>query len=139
MVTKKAGTVLINLKSKQIALVYDNRNDSYAFPKVHLEQGESLPECAVRETEEETLRANHLLNDTPIYILKYTTPSGENVHCYMYVSIDDGPTEKNIADIDKEIFKWFDFNNVENKIVYNDLKEFWYDIKEQINKIFENN
>ena len=69
MATKKAGTILINLQNKQIGMVYDRRNDSYAFPKGHLEPGETLPECAVRETEEETLHANHLYSDKEIDII----------------------------------------------------------------------
>ena len=137
MATQKAGTILLNLNSKKIALVYDSRNNSYAFPKGHLEPGENLPQCAVRETEEETLRSNHLFSNKEIAVIKYTTPSGEKVENYMYISIDDGPTKKNIADKDKEIFDWFDFNNVENKLVYEDLKFFWNKTKNIIKDILE--
>ena len=135
MATKKAGTILINLKNKQIGLVYDRRNDSYAFPKGHLEPGETLQECAVRETEEETMHANHLYSDKEIDIIQYTTPSGEQVENYMYIAIDDGPTTKNIAEIDKETSAWFDFDIVENKIVYEDLKDFWNKSKIKISEI----
>ena len=135
MATQKAGTILINLETKQVALVYDKRNDSYAFPKGHLEEGESLPECAVRETEEETLRANHLYSPKEIDIIRYITPSGEFVENYMYVSIDDGPTTKQILEIDKEISAWFDFDKVLEKIKYEDLVEFWNKNKNEIKKI----
>ena len=47
--TLKAGIILIN--KNKIALIYrDNYND-YSFPKGHLEDNESLIECAIRETE----------------------------------------------------------------------------------------
>ena len=92
MVTKKAGTILLNLKTKQIGLIYREQDNSYTFPKGHLEEGETLEECAIRETEEETLRANHLLFNQEISIITYTTPDGENVENHMYISIDDGPT-----------------------------------------------
>ena len=135
MATQKAGTILINLEKKQVGMVYDRRNDSYAFPKGHLEPGETLPECAVRETEEETLHANHLYSEKEIDIIKYTTPSGEQVENYMYIAIDDGPTKKNIAEIDKEISAWFDFDKVDEKIIYEDLKIFWENSKNEIKNI----
>jgi len=49
MITKKAGTVLLNLETEQIALIYRKRLNDYSFPKGHLESGESLQECAVRD------------------------------------------------------------------------------------------
>ncbi len=138
MMVKKAGTILLNLNSKQIGLVFRNNND-YSFPKWHLENNETLQQCAIRETEEETLRKNHLLINREVYILKYTTPLGENVECHFYVSIDDGPTSKNINLKDQEILKWTNPNDIENTLSYNNLKEMWIEIKNPIINILENN
>ena len=138
MATKKAGTILLNLKTKQIGLIYREEDNGYSFPKGHLENGETTEECAIRETEEETLRANHLLINKEIYIIKYTTPSGEDVENYMYIAIDDGPTSKNIPLCDRETFEWVKYEDVDNKLKFDNLKDFWNTIKEAIYSILEN-
>lgn len=138
MATKKAGTILLNLKTKQIGLIYREEDNGYSFPKGHLEKGETTEECATRETEEETLRANHLLINKEIYIIKYTTPSGEDVENYMYIAIDDGPTSKNIPLCDRETFEWVKYEDVDNKLKFDNLKDFWNTIKEAIYSILEN-
>lgn len=139
MLVKKAGTILLNLETQQIGLVYRKKDKSYTFPKGHLEKGESLQECAIRETEEETLRANHLLINKEITILKYTTPLGEDVENYMYIAVDDGPSSKDIPMCDREIFEWIEYNDVENKLVFSNLKLLWNQIKEPIYELLENN
>ena len=52
----KAGCILVNKDTKQVALVYRDKFNDFSFPKGHVEEGESLIDCAVRETEEEIKR-----------------------------------------------------------------------------------
>ena len=77
MKTLKAGTVLINLQNKEICLVYNKNDKSYAFPKGHLENGETLKECAIRETEEETGHTCSIINEKEIGILKFNSCWGK--------------------------------------------------------------
>lgn len=139
MIVKKAGSILLNLKTKQIGLVYRESENDFSFPKGHVENGETLQQCAIRETEEETLRANHLLLNDEIYTLKYITPSGEDVENHIYISIDDGPTTKNISLDDQENLKWMYPSDVENVLSYDNVKELWHTVKSPIERILENN
>ena len=138
MKVKKAGTILLNIEEKKIGLVYRKSKDDYSFPKGHLENGETLQECAVRETEEETLRANHLLSNQELTILNYMTPAGEDAESHLYISIDDGPTQKDIALKDREDLRWFSLSEVEQKLTYDDLIELWSKAKPIVKEIFEN-
>ena len=132
----KAGTILLNLENKQIGLVYRKKKNDYSFPKGHLEQGETLQECAMRETEEETLRANHLLHPEEIAVLSYLTPAGEDTESHVYLAIDDGPTNKEIAMQDREELQWFTVEEVEDILSYEDLKELWRKIKPTVIELF---
>lgn len=130
----KAGTVLINLQNKEICLVYNKDDKSYAFPKGHLEKDETLQECAIRETEEETGHTCSLINEKEIGILKYVTPAGEDVELHLYLAKDTGIVTRKINPKDKEETLWIDIEKVEEKILYQDLKELWLNMKNNINE-----
>ena len=135
MRTKKAGSGLINLETKEIGLVYRKKLDDYSFPKGHLEKGETLAECAVRETTEETGRKCSLLDNNVLDILYYTTPLGENVENHMYLTKDEGPFLNEIPEDLKESLAWVKIDDVEDTLSYDDLKEFWNKIKDKVKNI----
>lgn len=138
MKVRKAGCVLINRENRKIALVHRIKKDDYSFPKGHWEDGETLQQCAVRETEEETGRKNHLIYEKEISILKYITSSGEDVENYMYLAQDDGESEKVFPQELKEELVWVDVKDVEEILSYPDLKEFWRKIKSEVENILDN-
>ena len=130
MVTQKAGTVLINKEKGQIALVYRKKLGDLSFPKGHLEEGETLEECAIRETIEETGRNCHLVSNDSIGIIRYITKDNEEVETYMFVAIDDG---KYLGEsIDPEICVWVDYENVYNALSYDNLKDFYKNVYSKI-------
>ncbi len=130
----KAGCVLINRENKQIGLVYRKKCDDYSFPKGHLEKDETLYECAIRETEEETGRKCKLVSEKEIGIIEYTNFEG-NIKTYMYLAIDEGLTDKVIDEKDKENLVWVNYDDVIDKLSYQNLKDFWKKIEVRVKKI----
>lgn len=135
--TLKAGTILINTKTKKIGLIFRKKHNDYEFPKGHLEKNETLPECAVRETAEETKRDVTLITSIKPYIAKYKTKKGEYCKCYYYFGIDKSHSENTSPDTHKLI--WKDFDNVENTISHKSLKILWKKSKNKVAKILNSN
>lgn len=133
MATLKAGTILVNLENKKIGLIYRKDKIGYEFPKGHLEEGETLEECAIRETEEETGRKNHIVGE--LETVNYVTSKGEDVELHFYLAIDDGETDRNIAEEDKEEIKWFYIEEVVEKLTFKNTIRVWNNSKEKVLKL----
>lgn len=132
--TFKAGCILINPQDKTIALVYRENKNDYSFPKGHLENDETLIECAVRETAEETKRNALILDENPVYLEKYKTPSGEDVIMYYYLAKDNGPSDNKSTDTHPTY--WIPFDEVYEKLTYSSLKTVWNSVKDTVKKYF---
>lgn len=129
---KKAGCYLVNVKEKKVALVYREKQCDWSFPKGHLEKNETLQECAVRETAEETKCIAKIIEDIEPILERYVTPSGEECECSMFVAVNKGKSDNLSMDVHDTI--WLDINDVENKLSYQNLKNSWKIAK---NKIIE--
>ena len=132
----KGGCILVNIENKEIALVC--RNGNYSFPKGHLEEGETIVECAIRETIEETGHNCHLYSQKEIAIIYFSNSKGEKVENYFYIAIDDGKSKKEINYKDKEITVWKKYTEVEETLSHENLKQFWNEIKEKVENIIKN-
>ena len=131
MITQKAGVILINKDNHKIGLVYRDKQNDYTFPKGHLEANETLQECAIRETAEETKRDSKLLSDTEIGIIRYNN-STESCKVYMYLAEDIGPSNNTSPEVHD--LKWVDWEDVEEKLTYQNLKDLWNTVKETVRK-----
>lgn len=128
---KKAGCILINTEDKKIALVL-RKGTEYSFPKGHVEENESLIDCAIRETAEETKRDCEILEEEPVFYEEYTTPGGENVAMYYFISKDIGPSA-NTSD-DTHPTSWYPYDEVRDVLTYDSLKKVWDGVKDKVKK-----
>lgn len=134
METIKAGCYLVDVKNKKVALVYREKRNDWSFPKGHKEEGETIEECAVRETAEETKRVAQIVPEIEPVVERYQTPAGEKCACYMFVAIDKGHSNNDSWDTHDTYF--IDVDKVEEKLTYEDLKQSWKSILPKIKKLF---
>lgn len=134
METIKAGCYLVDVKNKKVALVYREKRNDWSFPKGHKEEGETIEECAVRETAEETKRVAQIVPEIEPVVERYQTPAGEKCACYMFVAIDKGHSDNDSWDTHDTYF--VDIDKVEEKLTYEDLKQSWKSVLPKIKKLF---
>ena len=91
---KKSGCILIDFNNKKIGLVYRNKHNDYSFQKGHKEEGETLEECALRETEEETGRICEIIKLKELPPLNYVDSAGDNSQVNFYLARDLKQTQK---------------------------------------------
>ena len=135
MKTIKAGCFLVDKENKTIALIHRQKQNDYSFPKGHVEMGEDIKSAAIRETAEETKRNAVILDEFLPYVEKYISSRGEDCECYMFIAIDNGPSDNKSEDTHE--LCWTKFDKVEEKLSYESLKTTWKAVKENIKTILK--
>lgn len=126
----KAGCILMDLEAKKIGLVYRTKQQDYSFPKGRLEENETIINCAKRETIEETQREIEVL--CSLGHQSYVTKKGVTCTVYWYLAKDLGQTTQKIQEDLKHQLIWLDFDEVEQKLSYENLKGLWHLYQEKI-------
>lgn len=138
MEIKKSGCILIDFNNKKIGLVYRNKHNDYSFPKGHKEEGETLEECALRETEEETGRVCKIVNSKELPALEYTDSAGDKTKTYFYIAKDLEQSRKKFDSSLVHELIWLPIKDVEEKLTYDNMSEFWKKIKPIVNEVLNN-
>ena len=136
MKVEKAGCILINKKENKIGLIYRQKQKDYSFPKGHKEDGETLIECAIRETAEETKRDCELYLNEPVATEHYFDSKNDEVDMYYFIAYDKGASHNDSTDTHDLI--WTDYEKVEDTLSYESLKKIWNEVKELVYKIMKN-
>ena len=133
MRTLKAGCFLVDVENKCIALIHREKQDDYSFPKGHVEEGEDIIQAALRETAEETKRDAVIVEGLEPHLEEYTTPRGEDCACYMYIAVDNGPSDNDSTDTHEVI--WTPFDKVDETLSYPSLRKTWSEVKDNVEKV----
>lgn len=131
----KAGCILINPNTNQVGLIYRHKHQDYSFPKGHQEENETLIECAIRETIEETSRLPEILSNLPKQ--QYVDSKGDETTVYWYLARDLCKSHSKIEDELKHELVWINFDEVEEKLSYENLKELWNQVKDKVQYYFD--
>ena len=124
---QKAGTVVLSKDNpEKILLLYQKKYNDFSFPKGHVENAESLEDCAIRETKEETgldVKLLRLLNVTT-----YSNKHDGNVEVSFFLarSLDDAVVKPEAG---CQVL-WMDYETAMQKLSYENLKTVLKAVKE---------
>ena len=94
--------------------------------------------CALRETEEETGRKCEIISHIELPVMKYLDSKGQETETHCYLAIDKGKSEKVFdAELVHDLV-WVSIEEVEKTLSYENLVDFWKEIKYLVIGVIEN-
>ena len=131
----KGGCILVDKETMRVALVYREYRNDISLPKGHVEEGETLIEAAIRETEEEIKRRVKLLSKEEICCEEYSSFEG-NVFVHYYLGIDDGESDNKSEDVHDLL--WCDIDKVSETLTRESTINMFLSVKDKILKRVNN-
>ena len=128
----KAGCVLLSYDNERIGLIYRPGRRDYSFPKGHIEEGESLKLCALRETEEETKIVPEIILNEEIGVIRYDNDYEKNIELHLFLAKENGISSWSVEDEEIAEFIWVDKHEVYDMLSYPYLRDFWAKIKDRL-------
>ena len=128
METEKACGAIIIKDGK--ALLIQQTNGYWGFPKGHVEEGETEVETAIREIKEET-NIDVEIDETKRYQMEYILPNGNNKIAVFFMG---KPLSTDIIRQEEEIIaiEWVDIKEVEEKLSFDNTRELFRKAMEDI-------
>ena len=126
---KSCGGVII--EDGKVLMVQQN-NGVVAFPKGHVEEGETEIETATREIIEET-GVETELDNTKRYELNYYIPSiNVDKNVVLFIGKPVGSIEVRAQEEEISAVKWVPISEVESKFHFDEWKAVWRKIKGEL-------
>ena len=127
-IVQKAGAVVLSKNNpEKILVLYQKKHDDFSFPKGHLESNETLQECAIRETKEETGLDIEILR--PLNVTAYTNKTDGNVELTFFLAQSSNDDAVN-PETGCQIY-WLNYDEAMQKLSYKNLQEVLKALKEK--------
>lgn len=126
---KSCGTIIFN--NDKVLLLKQNSGD-WSFPKGHVEGNETEIETAIRETyEEASLKVS--INKNKRYVISYSPK--ENIwKDVVYFVVKTNNYDIKIQEKEIKDYKWVPINEVSDYFIYDETKELWNRILNDLGK-----
>ena len=127
---KSCGCIII--KQNKVLLVYEKGRNFWGFPKGHVEEGENEIQTALREVKEE-VGLDVEINENKRYVINYIINNEIDKTSVFYIAT---PKTENIELQESEIedSKWCDFNEALNTLTFDNLKEVFKKVIDDMKK-----
>jgi bis(5'-nucleosidyl)-tetraphosphatase len=120
---QKSGAIILSAKNKaNIAILYRGLLNDWSFPKGHVEQGENSIETMIREIKEETGLDVDIIKELPNHF--YSNKSERNISTSMFLVISKDDSKIKIEN-EKDEIEWIPYEDVAEKLSYENLKEYY--------------